>query len=126
MFSLPLMTQSGQGWHIHHSSAQGPPYSVHKRPSAPLYLHGHSNILLHAFKAVCLRAHCFLYFYYLVNELPSSPATWLESAAGRLLLAHLGHAEALCELFSSLDYSRTRVEEVLVAQALHVIEAALA
>jgi len=63
---------------------------------------------------------------YLVNELPSSPATWLESATGRLLLAHLGHAEALCELFSSLDYSRTRVEEVLVAQALHVIEAALA
>ena len=68
---------------------------------------------------LCLRA-------YLVNELPSSPATWLESATGRLLLAHLGHAEALCELFSSLDYSRTRVEEVLVAQALHVIEAALA
>ncbi len=42
------------------------------------------------------------------------------------MLAHLGLAEALCELFSSLDYSRTRVEEVLVAQALQVIEAALA
>jgi hypothetical protein len=58
--------------------------------------------------------------------LASSPATRLESAAARLLLAHLGHAEALCELFSSLDCTRTRVEEVLVAQAMYVLEHALA
>ena len=60
------------------------------------------------------------------EQLPSSPATWLESAAARLLLTHFGHAETLCELFSSLDCTRTRVEEVLVPQALHKIEATLA
>ena len=43
LFSSPFISQSGQGWHMHHSSSKQPLF-VHKSPSTPLYLHGHSNM----------------------------------------------------------------------------------
>jgi hypothetical protein len=42
------------------------------------------------------------------------------------VLPQLGHAEALSEFLSTMDGPRTRVEEGLVAQELHVRQVAMA
>lgn len=60
LVSSPFISQRGQGWHMHQSSAH--PLFVHKSPSAPLYLHGHSNMILVLVAAVCVQARCLFGF----------------------------------------------------------------
>ena len=67
LFSSPFISQSGQGWHMHHSSGQGPPWPVHKRPSAPLYLHGHRNIPASCFQS-CLSSGTLVFIFLLFGK----------------------------------------------------------